>query len=153
MRIAKCRTTLAAWAALALAPLAACGDDGGGDRGRAVVQGRPDPAHARAVERDPYQVTCGDLARQTAHPDSAKLVIRAEFALAQDPVLREVVERETLNRVGRSVYFGLVRECRGRSEEFGRGGPPWPACAPASTSPRATGRAECDASRTRSDTP
>ena len=97
---------------------AACGGDGDDDPARAAVQGRPDPAHVAAVERDPYLVTCGDLARQTAHPESAKLVIRAEFALAQDPVLRPVVEKETLNRVGRSVYFGLVEECKGRPEEF-----------------------------------
>ena len=38
-------------------------------------------------------------------------MIRAEFALAQVPELEQVVARETLNRTGRSVYFGLTQEC------------------------------------------
>ena len=61
---------------------------------------------------------CRDLRRQTLHPTSAKLVIRAEFALAQVPELRELVEKLTLNRAGRSVYYGLVEECKGRPGSY-----------------------------------
>jgi hypothetical protein len=72
----------------------------------------------REVARDPFLVTCADLARQTLHPESAKLVIRAEFALAQDPSLRKVRAKETLNRTGRSVYFALTEICKGRHPSF-----------------------------------
>ena len=46
------------------------------------IPGTPDPAHAREVERDPYALTCGDLARQPEHTESQKLVIRAELSQA-----------------------------------------------------------------------
>jgi hypothetical protein len=101
-------------AALAAGALpAGCGDD---DRSR--VEGAPDPEHAREVARDPYLVTCADIAGQPLHPESQKLVIRAEFALAQDPRLRRVVAKETLNRTGRSVYFALTEICKGRRPSF-----------------------------------
>jgi hypothetical protein len=103
--------------ALAAALMAGCGDDNE-DRQQGRIPGTPDPGHAREVARDPYALTCRDLARQTLHPDSAKLVIRAEFALAQDPVLKEVVAKETLNRTGRSVYYGLTQVCKGRDPSF-----------------------------------
>lgn len=70
------------------------------------------------MARDPYALTCNDLARQTLHPESAKLVIRAEFALARDPALRKVARRLTLNRTGRSVYYGLTEVCNGRRPSF-----------------------------------
>jgi hypothetical protein len=92
---------------------AGCGDD---EDSR--VTGTPEPDHAREVERNPYAVTCGDLARQTAHPDSARLVIHAEFALARDPALRKVVAKQTLNRTGRSVYYALTEICKGREPAF-----------------------------------
>ena len=101
---------------LALAA-AGCGDDDDGQQ-RERVAGTPDPAHLRQVDRNPYAITCGDLARQTRHPESAKLVIRAEFALAQVPALSEVVARETLNRTGRSVYYGLTQVCKGRPSSY-----------------------------------
>jgi hypothetical protein len=101
---------------LALAA-AGCGDDDEGQRPERVA-GTPEPAHVRAVDRDPFKLTCRDLARQTLHPESAKLVIRAEFALAQVPALQEIVARETLNRTGRSVYFGLTQVCKGRPPSF-----------------------------------
>ena len=101
-----------ALAVLLLIGAAGCSDDD--DSAEARIAGTPDPEHAREVARDPYQVTCRDLRRQTLHPTSAKLVIRAEFALAQVPELRDVVAKLTLNRVGRSVYYGLVEECKGR---------------------------------------
>jgi hypothetical protein len=99
---------LAAVSALA----AACGDD---DERVSVA---PGPDHARQVERNPYAVTCGDLARQTSNPESARLVIHAEFALAQVPALRKVVAKQTLNRTGRSVYFAMTEICKGRDASF-----------------------------------
>ena len=45
-------------------------------------------------------------------------MIRAEFALAQVPELRELVEKLTLNRAGRSVYYGLVEGCKGRPGSY-----------------------------------
>jgi hypothetical protein len=95
---------------------AGCGDDDEDQAQR--VSGTPDPSHLEAVEHDPYQLTCRDLARQTLHPESAKLVIRAEFALAQVPELRKVAARETLNRTGRSVYYGLTQVCKTRPPSF-----------------------------------
>jgi hypothetical protein len=90
-----------------------CGDD---DEQR--VSGTPDRGHASEVERNPYAITCSDLARQTSNPESARLVIHAEFALARDPALREVVAKETLNRTGRSVYFAMTEICKGRDASF-----------------------------------
>ena len=78
----------------------------------------PEPAHAEEVARSPYALTCGDLARQPRHPESQKLVIRAEFALAREPVLRKRVEEMTLNRAGRSVYYALTEICKGRDPSF-----------------------------------
>ena len=100
---------------IALSGVAAgCGEDEAERR----VSGTPDPNHAKEVERNPYAVTCGDLARQTRHPDSARLVIHAEFALAQVPALRKQVAKLTLNRAGRSVYYGLTEVCKGRDASF-----------------------------------
>jgi hypothetical protein len=70
------------------------------------------------VARNPYALTCGDLARQPLHPESAKLVIRAEFSLAREPSLRKVRAKETLNRTGRSVYYALTEICKGRHPSF-----------------------------------
>jgi hypothetical protein len=91
---------------------ASCGED---DERR--VLGALDPDHAREVERNPYAITCADLSRQK-HSDAARLVIHAEFALARDPVLRERVAQETLNRTGRSVYYALTEVCKGRHPSF-----------------------------------
>jgi hypothetical protein len=82
------------------------------------ARGEPDPEHVREVARDPYLVTCADLAAQPRSPEASRLVIKAEFALAQVPELRKVVAKETLNRTGRSVYYGLVQECKGRPPSF-----------------------------------
>jgi hypothetical protein len=82
------------------------------------ISGTPEPSHVKKVDRNPYEITCRDLARQTLHPESAKLVIRAEFALAQVPELRRVVARETLNRTGRSVYYGLTQVCKTKPPSF-----------------------------------
>jgi hypothetical protein len=82
------------------------------------IPGTPDPEHAREVARNPYALTCGDLARQDLHPRSAKLVIAAEFKLAREPALRDVRRRETLNRTGRSVYYALTQVCKERPAAF-----------------------------------
>jgi hypothetical protein len=101
-------------AGLAVTALAA----GCGEEQQARVPGTPDPAHAAEVDRNPYALTCGDIARQPEHTDSQKLVIRAEFALAQEPALRKRVRAMTLNRAGRSVYWAMTDLCKGRDASF-----------------------------------
>ena len=96
----------------AVSALAGCGEE------ERRVSGVPAADHAREVARNPYALTCGDLARQRSHPDSARLVIRAEFELARDPALRERVAEQTLNRTGRSVYYALTEICKGRRPSF-----------------------------------
>lgn len=108
------RSASASLATCLVALVAACGDDDDTDR----VPGTPDPAHAQEVARDPYALTCEDLARQPLHPESEKLVIRAEFALAREPSLRRLRAKETLNRTGRSVYYALTEICKGRDPSF-----------------------------------
>lgn len=105
---------------VAAAVAAGCG--GGDERERRAVQ-FPDPAHEREVDRNPFAVTCGDLARQPLNTDSQKLVLRAEFAIARDPALRSRVKQMTLNRVGRSVYWAMTEICKGRPESFRPGRP------------------------------
>jgi hypothetical protein len=91
---------------------------GCGDEQERRVSGTPDPDHATKVERNPYAVTCGDLRRQWSHPDSARLVIHAEFTLAREPVLRKQRLKQTLNRTGRSVYYAMTEICKGRDASF-----------------------------------
>jgi hypothetical protein len=110
MRALQARTVLG------LAALAAL-TGGCGEEPRRVA-GTPAPDHAREVAHDPYALTCGDLARQPDHPESQKLVIRAEFALAREPVLRKRVAQMTLNRTGRSVYWAMTEICKGRQPSF-----------------------------------
>jgi hypothetical protein len=100
---------------LAVVPAVAAGC---GEEEPRRAPGTPDPGHARDVARDPYALNCGDLARQPEHPESQKLVIRAEFALAREPVLRRRVRTMTLNRAGRSVYWALTEICKGREPSF-----------------------------------
>ena len=100
---------------LLVAALAAgCGEE----ERSSPISGTPDRTHAREVDRNPYALTCGDIARQPEHTDSQKLVIRAEFALAQEPVLRKRVRAMTLNRAGRSVYWAMTELCKGREASF-----------------------------------
>ena len=98
--------------------LAACGEDERDEVGQRIARGEPAPEHVREVARDPYLLTCADLAAQPRSPEASRLVIKAEFALAQVPELRKVVAKETLNRTGRSVYYGLTEECKGRPPSF-----------------------------------
>jgi hypothetical protein len=110
------RATIAVLAAFFA--LAGCSDDDSDEVGERIARGEPDPEHVREVARNPYLVTCADLAAQPRSPEASRLVIKAEFALAQVPELRKVVAKETLNRTGRSVYYGLVEECKGRRPSF-----------------------------------
>ena len=101
----KPRTSLALLL-LTAAVAAGCGDDDDQPESQPIA-GTPDPAHAQKVESDPYEITCRDLARQTRHPESAQV-----------PELRKVVARETLNRTGRSVYYGLTQVCTTKPPSF-----------------------------------
>ena len=103
---------------LCLSAVTACGED---EQRAQRVPGTPDPAHAREVGRNPYAVTCGDLARQPQHMESQKLVIRAEFELAREPVLRKRVRAMTENRVGRSVNWAMAALCKGQGASFAPG--------------------------------
>jgi hypothetical protein len=78
----------------------------------------PEPDHAAEVERNPYALTCGDIASQSTSSTSQRLVIGVEFALADEPVLRERVEAMTENRVGRSIYWAMTELCKGEDAEF-----------------------------------
>ena len=106
------------WLVAVLACFALAAGCGEQDEAEQQIRGAPDPAHAQEVDGNPYALTCGDLARQPEHSDSQKLVIRAEFALAQEPVLRKRVRAMTLNRAGRSVYWAMTELCRGREASF-----------------------------------
>ena len=77
-----------------------------------------DKQHHAEVARDPYALTCRDLARQPLNSVNQRLVINAEFALAKDPALRKRVKAMTENRVGRSVYWALTELCKGRPGSY-----------------------------------
>ena len=98
---------------LALAVAAGCGE-----ADAPTVRYTPDPGHAAAVERDPYQLTCGDIAEQARSSTSQRLVIGVEYALADEPVLRRRVRTMTENRVGRSIYWAMTEACRGRDPSY-----------------------------------
>ena len=98
---------------IALTAVTGCGeDDGPTDRYT------PEPGHAAAVERDPYQLTCGDIASQSRSSTSQRLVIGVEYALADEPVLRRRVEAMTENRVGRSIYWAMTEACKGKDASY-----------------------------------
>jgi hypothetical protein len=78
----------------------------------------PAPGHAAEVERNPYALTCGDIASQSTSSTSQRMVIGVEFALADEPVLRERVKAMTENRVGRSIYWAMTELCRDRDAAF-----------------------------------
>jgi hypothetical protein len=87
-----------------LAGVAGCGGDGG----ESLAE------HQSRVARDPYAVTCDDLARQAQTSTNQRLVINVEFALAEAPALRTRVEQMTGNRVGRSIYWAITEICKRR---------------------------------------
>lgn len=98
--------------AVVLAVLAAgCGDE-------EQVRYTPAPEHAAEVERNPYALTCGDLATQSTSSTSQRLVIGVEYALADEPVLRRRVRAMTENRVGRSIYWAMTEICKGHGASF-----------------------------------
>jgi hypothetical protein len=72
----------------------------------------PERDHAAEVAGNPYALTCGDIAGQSRSTTSQELVIEAEFALADAPVLRRRVAAMTENRVGRSIYWAMTEICR-----------------------------------------
>jgi hypothetical protein len=88
---------------------AACGSK---DRGTSLAE------HHRAVERNPFALTCGDLAHQPDNSTNQRLVIHVEFALANEPLLRKRVDQMTSNRVGRSIYWALTEICKNRPESY-----------------------------------
>jgi hypothetical protein len=102
--------TLAVVAALLVA--AGCGES------RPPVAVVSDKEHHAEVARDPYALTCRDLARQPLNSVNQRLVINAEFALAEDPALRKRVKAMTANRVGRSVYWALTELCKGERASY-----------------------------------
>jgi hypothetical protein len=82
-----------------------------------AVSGTPDSQHAREVARNPYGLTCRDLKRQS-HPEGARLVIKAQVALAREPALRKRVAEQAFQRANQSVYFALTEVCKGRDPSF-----------------------------------
>ena len=110
---------LDAWRGAVLGVAVVCALAAGcGEEEPVRIRGTPEPSHAREVARNPYALTCGDLARQPLHMESERLVIHAEFALAREPALRRVRAKQTLNRTGRSVYYALTEICKGRDPSF-----------------------------------
>ena len=82
------------------------------------VRYTPEAEHAAEVERNPYALTCGDIASQSSSSTSQRLVIGVEYALADEPVLRERVSAMTENRVGRSLYWAMTEACKGKDAGF-----------------------------------
>jgi hypothetical protein len=101
---------------LALVLAIAAAGCGGDEQPR--VRHQPDAAHAAEVARDPYALTCGDIATQGRSETSQELVIEAQFALADAPALRRRVQAMTENRVGRSLYWAMTEICKGREASF-----------------------------------
>ena len=96
---------------------AAAGAVGCGDEVERRVSGDPDPEHVREVARDPYALTCGDVARQ-ARRAGTRLVIRVQTALTRDPALRRRVADLGFQQVSQSMHFALREVCKGRDPSF-----------------------------------
>ncbi len=92
---------------------AGCGED---EQKR--VRYTPDADHAAEVDRNPYALTCGDIASQSTSSTSQRMVIGVEYALADEPVLRKRVNAMTENRVGRSIYWAMTEFCKGQDATF-----------------------------------
>ena len=73
--------------------------------------GRADPDRWAAVERDPYAITCGDLADQFR---SARMSLRATVRMSEDPRLQRVVANDTPQRVHQSLHYAMLELCKGR---------------------------------------
>jgi hypothetical protein len=96
-----------------VAVVAGCGED---EQQR--VRYTPERDHAAEVERNPYALTCGDIASQSTSSTSQRLVIGVEYALADEPALRKRVKAMTENRVGRSLYWAMTEACKGKEPTF-----------------------------------
>jgi hypothetical protein len=81
------------------------------------VPGAPDPDHAAAVARNPYALTCGDVARQSRRAGT-RLVIRVQTALTREPALRRRVAELGFQQVSQSMHFALTEVCTGRDPSF-----------------------------------
>jgi hypothetical protein len=81
------------------------------------VPGAPDPDHAAAVARNPYALTCGDVARQSRRAGT-RLVIRVQTALTREPALRKRVAELGFQQVSQSMHFALREVCKGRDPSF-----------------------------------
>lgn len=102
------RSALAACAACALLAVAGCGED---DE-RAETSTKPSIAERQAqLERNPYDIRCGDLADPVA---SARMTRIVQYALADDIKVRR------LNRLqkGQSIFFAITEICRGKPASY-----------------------------------
>jgi hypothetical protein len=97
--------------AFAAALPAGCGDE------ERRESGGPDPDHAAEVARNPYELRCGDLERQS-RPAGTRLVIRVQAALTREPALRDRVAEQGFQRVNQGIYFALTEVCKGRDPSF-----------------------------------
>ena len=100
------------WLAAASAMAVGCGDE---EERR--VSGDPDPERVREVARDPYALTCGDVARQSRRAGT-RLVIRVQTALTREPALRRRVAELGFQQVSQSMHFALKEVCSGRDPSF-----------------------------------
>jgi hypothetical protein len=90
---------------------------GCGDEEERRVSGDPDPEHVRKVDRNPYALTCDDVARQSRRA-GARLVIRVQTALTRQPALRGRVAELGFQQVSQSMHFALKEVCKGRDPSF-----------------------------------
>ena len=90
---------------------------GCGDEEERRVSGDPDPDHVREVARNPYALTCGDVARQSRRAGT-RLVIRVQTALTREPALRRRVAELGFQQVSQSMHFALTEVCKGRDPSF-----------------------------------
>jgi hypothetical protein len=90
---------------------------GCGDEVERRVSGDPDPDHVREVDRNPYALTCGDVARQSRRAGT-RLVIRVQTALTREPALRSRVAELGFQQVSQSMHFALQEVCKGRDPSF-----------------------------------
>src|ERR671915_62199 len=80
-------------------------------------RGDPDPHHVREVDRNPYALTCDDVARQSRRAGT-RLVIRVQTALTREPALRRRVAELGFQQVSQSMHFALTEVCTGRDPSF-----------------------------------
>ena len=91
---------------------------GCGEEEQTRVRYTPDANHAAEVARNPYALTCHDIAAQSSSSTSQRMVIGVEYALADEHALRSRVSAMTENRVGRSIYWAMTSLCKGKDAAF-----------------------------------